>query len=298
MAEFDLIEKHFAPLSIDGLKDDAAVLDIPAGFQLVITSDTSNRGDHFVEEMPPADAARKCLRSNLSDLAAMGADPFSYQLNLALPKDIDEAWIAAFAGGLKADQDEFGIQISGGDTTGMAAGGLSISITALGLVPTGQAVSRGGAKEGDLVVVTGPLGDASLDRLRMPYPRTAVAPLVRKYASAGVDVSDGLPADLGHICAVSNLSATLEFAKIPFSDKARAVLSSGQTTPQDIITWGEDYELALAVPSANIEAFQSEAVEQGVTLCVIGIFGSGEGCTILDENGAPMLFDKMGWTHF
>jgi len=301
MAEFDLIDKYFAPLAgpgAGGLLDDGAVLDIPQGHQLVISSDTSNRGDHFVEEMPAEVAARKCLRSNLSDLAAMGADPFSYQLNLALPKDIDETWIAAFADGLKADQDEFGIFLSGGDTTGMGAGGLSVSITALGLVPTGEAVPRGGAQEGDLVVVSGELGDASLDRLRMPYPRSAISGLVRRYAHAAIDISDGLPADLGHICSVSGLSAALEFEKIPFSKTGRSALQTGKTTPEDILTWGEDYELALAVPPSDIEAFRQKAADQGVTLHVIGLFNAGQGVTILDKSGTALKFSKAGWTHF
>ncbi|GJL85124.1 MAG: thiamine-monophosphate kinase [Micavibrio sp.] len=300
MSEFSIIEKYFEPLSKTGaLDDDAAVLDVPQGQQLVVTSDTSNRGDHFVEELSPSDAARKCLRSNLSDLAAMGADPFVYQLNLALPKEIDEQWLAGFAGGLEADQKEFGILLSGGDTTAMSAGALSVSITALGLVPPGEAVPRGGAQPGDLVVVTGPLGDACLDRLRLPYPRTAIAPLIRRYAKASVDISDGLPADLGHICAVSGLAAQIEFAKIPFSKKVQEALRDGKTTPQDILTWGEDYELALAVAPEDFESFKAEAVKQGVEPVAIGDFTEGnQEVQVLDESGKPLSFQKTGWQHF
>lgn len=298
MAEFDLIEKYFAPLSLDGLKNDAAVLDIPPGRQLVVTSDTSNRGDHFVEEMSAFDAARKCLRSNLSDLAAMGADPFVYQLNLALPKEIDEDWLAGFAKGLAADQKEFGIKLAGGDTTAMGAGGLSVSITALGLVPAGAAVTRGGAQAGDLAVLTGPLGDACLDRLRLPYPRSGLSPLIRRYARAAVDISDGLPADLGHICEVSGCGAQIDLARIPFSDTVRATLRSGEKTPQEILTWGEDYELALAVAPAHIKEFQKKAQECGVSLSVIGVFTEVPGLEMQDEQGRPLKFETTGWQHF
>jgi len=298
MAEFDLIAKYFAPLSIDGLKDDAVVLDIPAGHQLVVSSDTSNRGDHFVEEMSAYDAARKCLRSNVSDLASMGADPLAYQLNLALPQDLDEGWLADFASGLAADQKEYGIALSGGDTTGMSAGGLSVSITAFGLVPTGQAVTRGGARKGDLVVITGILGDASLNRLHMPSPPVSIASLVRTHAHAAIDISDGILADLGHVCSVSGLGARLEFEKIPLSDKGRAALKGGQASPESLLTWGEDYELAMAVPPSNIEVFQKQAAEQGVCLSVIGIFEEGEGVKVFDQDGREMPFTKTGWMHF
>ncbi len=302
MAEFEIIHKHFAPLAgkgAGGLLDDGAVLDIPGGQQLVVTSDTSNRGDHFVDELPPEDAAKKCLRSNISDLAAMGADPFAYQLNLALPKEIDEGWLAAFAKGLEADQKEFGIFLSGGDTTAMSAGALSVSITAFGLVSEGKAVSRGGAHAGDLAVVTGPLGDAFLDRMRIPYPRTAIAPLIRQYAKAAVDISDGLPADLGHICEVSGLAAQVELAKIPFSKKVHEAMHSGTKTPQDILTWGEDYELALAVAPGDFDSFKTEAGKQGVELSAIGVFEGGTpDVRVMDKNGEALIFEKTGWQHF
>ncbi len=302
MAEFDLIHRYFSPLAgkgAGGLLDDAAILDIPPGKQLVVTSDTSNRGDHFVDALPPKEAAQKCLRSNLSDLAAMGADPFCYQLNLALPKNLEDDWLAEFAKGLAADQKEFGIFLSGGDTTAMGAGGLSVSITALGFVPPGEAVKRGGARIGDLAVVTGPLGDACLDRLRIPYPRTAIAPIIRRYAKAAVDISDGLPADLGHICEVSGLAARVELEKIPLSKKVREAIRSGEKSPQDILIWGEDYELALAVAPENFESFKAAAAGQGVELAAIGVFEKGNPVvTVMDKAGKPLVFERTGWQHF
>ncbi len=301
MSEFGWIEKYFAPLAgagASGLQNDGAVLDIPAGMQLVMSSDTSNRDDHFVSEMSPFDAARKCLRSNLSDLAAMGADPLCYQLNLALPRDIEESWVAEFSRGLAADQAEFGIALSGGDTTGMQVGGLSVSITVLGLVPSGRALPRGGAKVGDVVVVSGILGDASLSRLHIPSPPLKIAPLMRKYARAAIDISDGLPADLGHVCNVSGVGARLELAKIPFSEKGHAAVKVGETTPQDLLIWGEDYELAMAVPPEAFDDFKAEAAEMGVMLSAIGSIVEGSGVEVLDESGVPLIFGKPGWQHF
>lgn len=298
MPEFDLIEKYFAPLSMDGLKNDTAVLDIPAGHQLVVSSDTSNRGDHFVEEMSAFDAGRKCLRSNVSDLVSSGADPLAYQLNLALPKDLDEAWLAGFAEGLAADQALYNIALSGGDTTGMSAGGLSVSITAMGLVPRGRAVLRSGARAGDVVVITGILGDAFLSRLHMPAPPVVLAPLVRKYAKAAVDISDGIMADLGHICNASGLSAALECDKIPLSEKGRAALESAEASAEELLTWGEDYELAMAVAPEDFDAFRAEAKALGVSLSAAGVFEPGQGVKILDKAGQPISFSKTGWQHF
>ncbi|MGH1399246.1 MAG: thiamine-phosphate kinase [Alphaproteobacteria bacterium] len=301
MAEFDWIERYFAPLAGAygrGLKDDGAVIDIPAGCQLVVSSDTSNRGDHFVEEMSPYDAARKCLRSNLSDMAAMGADLLSYQLNLALPRDIGEDWVVEFARGLAADQEEYGVRVSGGDTTGMDIGGLSVSITVLGTVPTGRAVPRGGAWVGDLVVVTGTLGDASINRLHIAPVPNGIAPAVREYARAAIDISDGLPADLGHICSTSGVGAKVRAADIPVSDALRVAIEKGETSVPEMLVWGEDYELCMAVAPQNLGAFMEAAAECGVTLAVVGEFVKGEGAEFLDENGAPIVFGKPGWQHF
>lgn len=306
MAEFEWIERYFAPLAGAygrGLKDDGAVFDIPLdengrACQLVVSSDTSNRGDHFVEEMSAFDAARKCLRSNLSDMAAMGADLLSYQLNLALPRDIGEDWVAEFARGLAADQEEYGISISGGDTTGMDIGGLSVSITVLGTVPKGQAVPRGGARVGDLVVVTGCLGDASINRLHIAPVPNGLAPAIREYASAAIDISDGLPADLGHICTTSGVGAKIRAEDIPISETLRAAIEAGETSIPEMLVWGEDYELCMAVAPQDLSDFMVAAAERGVSLSVIGEFVKGQNVEFLDEAGQPIAFGKPGWQHF
>lgn len=307
MNEFSMIAEYFAPLAPGGLKDDAAVLKIPPGQELVVTSDTLNAGTHFMAGAAPGDIAHKALRVNLSDLAAMGASPLSYQLNIAFQEKPSTEWLAAFTGALAADQKEFNIFCSGGDTT-LIKGSLSISITALGLVPAGKAVTRGGAKPGDRVVLTGPMGEALIglkilrgeiqsandlyfiQKYYQPRPRLDLADFMRAHAHAAIDISDGLIADLGHVCAASGLRAALQIGESVFSPQARAVLAAGQVTMEQLLTGGDDYQLLLAVPG-------------GVTLpegaCVIGAFAAGEpGVAVRDTGGAVLTFSHKGWTHF
>lgn len=307
MNEFSLIEKYFQPLSPVLLNDDAAVLSIPQGYELVVTSDTLNEGVHFPQGAGPADIARKALRVNLSDLAAMGAVPYAYQLNLALPVFPGEAWLKAFAGALHADQEEFGIFCSGGDTTSIHES-LSVSITAMGLVPKGRAVMRSGAKAGDALLLTGPVGDAFcglkvlqgvldmddsgylVGRYYRPTPRLVLAEDMQAYARAAVDVSDGFVADLGHLCKASGVGVTLKAKDIYFSDAARALLGKGRVSAQELLTGGDDYELLLAVPPENTEKFPQA--------CILGHFEPGRDVRILDERGHSLFFLEKGWQHF
>ncbi|MCC6597731.1 MAG: thiamine-phosphate kinase [Alphaproteobacteria bacterium] len=309
MNEFEIIEKYFAPLSRDGLRDDTAVLKIPPGFDLIVTSDTLNEGVHFPLGEAPEFIAHKALRVNLSDLAAAGARPLSYQLNLAFVQKPDCGWLEKFTGVLAADQALFDIYCSGGDTTSIK-GGFSVSITALGLVPSGQALGRGGAKAGDAVVLSGPVGDAliGLEALRgniitphadffalayrKPLPRLALAEGLRRYAHAAVDISDGLIADLGHVCRASAVTAEIELAKIPFSAQASLLLESGAVSVEALLTGGDDYQLALAVPPENIGFLDFEHY-------VIGRFVSGSPkVEVLDAGGEVLSFKKGGWQHF
>ena len=301
MNEFDIIAKYFAPLGKDGFKDDAAVLQIPAGHELVVTSDTLNEGTHFWVGEAPEFIAHKALRVNLSDLAAMGAEPFCYQLNIAYPQKSDAAWLEKFTSALAADQKEFGIFCSGGDTTSIN-GPLSISITALGLVPAGKAVKRSGAKAGDTIVLSGPVGDAwiglevlrgnlklenpeaFLNAYRKPMPQTKIAASVRAYAHAAADVSDGLIADFMHIAAASNLAAVIEVERIPVSPEALKFAKL-----EDLVSGGDDYQLVLAVPPENLAHLDFPHH-------IIGRFEAGE--VALRFEGQKLALKQTGWSHF
>ncbi len=320
MNEFEMIQQYFLPLTLGraeagGLLDDAAILDIPEGFDLVISSDTLNGGTHFLEDEDPANIAHKALRVNLSDMAAMGAKPYCYQMNLAFSDFPDEAWVKAFSAALLADNKEFDVFCSGGDTT-VAEGPLLVSLTITGLVPKGKAVKRSTAKAGDLAVVTGCIGDAAigvkhllktleldapeyfLNACHKPEARTPLSAAICKYARAAADVSDGLIADLGHICKTSKVAARLDLASIPFSLHAQQVLASGAVEAEDLLIGGDDYEIAMAVAPENIAAFQKEAAALGIPLTLIGRFEAGEGVQVLDASGAPLTFKRAGWTHF
>jgi len=324
MHEFEMIRDYFRPLTMDkaeagGLLDDAAILNVPQGFDLCMSSDTLNGGVHFLEDESPENIAHKCLRVNLSDMAAMGAKPYCYQLNLAFSKMPDPGWAKAFTGALMADNEEFGIFCSGGDTT-VIEGPMLVSMTITGLVPKGKAVKRFGAKPGDIVVVTGNIGDAAIGvKVKLgilelddpsafllacdrPMPRTPISEAIHKYAHAGIDVSDGFIADLTHICEVGNVGARIEADKIPFSYAARNLIEKGVVSVEDLLTGGDDYEIAMAIPPQNVDAFMADAKARGVDAYAVGVFDAigdgGAGVQVLDEAGEPLTFSKKGWTHF
>ena len=303
MNEFSIIEKYFAPLSRDGLKNDAAVLQIPAGQELVVSSDTLNSGVHFMENAGSADIAHKALRSNLSDLAAMAADPLSYQLNIAFSQRPAQFWLQEFTDALAADQKEFGIFCSGGDTTSID-GRLSISITVLGLVPAGKALGRKSTKPGDVIALSGPVGDALIGlkillgdlkteddnyfigKYYRPRPRLDLIPALRGYATAAIDISDGLIADLGHLCD----SACIQLTNNVISPQAAELVASGLITIEDLLTGGDDYELIATFPPGSPPPSGFEA---------IGTIGNdGKGIRVLDAGGRELSFSHKGWMHF
>ncbi len=316
MSEFDLIERYFAPLSRDGLVNDGAVIDVPEAHQIVVSSDTLNEGMHFWVGEEPEFIAIKALRSNISDLLAMGADPYCYQLNLALPVK-DEAWLVRFSEALKEEQQDFGVFLSGGDTTKID-GPLSISITALGLVPHGKAIMRQGAQPGDKIVVTGRIGDAwvglkllnqelqsdddayFIERYRAPNPPIGISRLVRDMAHAALDVSDGLMADLGHIAKRSHIDIEVRADFVPFSPQAQKLVEQEKISIEDLITGGDDYQLALSIPADQVDAFVQGAKGRGVQASVVGTcHGKGAGqVSVVDKNGQPMTLSKAGWQHF
>jgi thiamine-monophosphate kinase len=312
--EFSLIARHFRPLAGSGalgLVDDAALLAPPPGRELVIAADAMVAGVHFLPDDPPDLVGAKLLRVNLSDLAAMGADPLAYLMTISAPRGTDDVWFARFAAGLAADQARYGIVLLGGDTTS-TPGPLTLSLTIIGHVEPGGAVRRSGARPGDEVWVTGTVGDGALGlaalrgqvadpdgrlagRYRLPQPRLGLAR--RDLVRACLDVSDGLVQDLGHLCRAAGIGAELEAAAVPLSPEAHA---AGASWLETCLTGGDDYELLMAVPREGGPALAAHAHRLGVAVTRIGRFTPDptQGVTVLSEDGRPMPLARGGWSHF
>jgi thiamine-monophosphate kinase len=325
LGEFGRIDRFFRPLAAGfpgarDLGDDAAVFAVPDGHELVVTTDALVEGVHFLPDDPPDLVARKALRVNLSDLAAMAAEPLAYTLVTALPPRVPDSWLAAFASGLGADQEEFGIHLMGGDSVS-TPGPAMLSITAFGTVARGRALGRGGARPGDAVFVTGTLGDSALglevltrgirglgseaaaflaERYRLPRPRVRLGARLAGLASAGLDVSDGLVADLGHLCARSGVSAVVDAARLPLSDAARDALALDPALADRPLRGGDDYELVLAVPPAARDGLAEACAAAGVQATEIGRIEAGPAGRVvaLDGEGAPIALGAGGWRHF
>lgn len=289
-----------------GIGDDAAVLEIPVGLQLVAATDTLNAGVHFPAETSAFDIAYKCLAVNLSDLAAMGATPRWALLSLSLPQ-ADPEWVQSFAAGFKSLAEEHHVSLVGGDTT---SGPLSVSLTALGLIEPGQAMQRSAARPGDLIVVSGTIGGAArvLDLLReehaaterhlldRPQPRVSLGRVLRGHANAGIDISDGLLADLGHVLKASGCGARLEVEVLPFDDILAGL--------EDDLRWkyqlsgGDDYELLFTLPPAHRELLDAWSQQLDVRLTVIGEIEAEDGIRCAKSDGA--LYEPLseGFEHF
>ena len=321
--EFDLIETYLAPLAgpgTFGLKNDAAVFSVAAGEAVVATADAMVQGIHFLAEDPPDLVARKLLRVNLSDIAAMGARPFGYLLTVALPRALGEDWFAGLASGLAADQEAFQVALLGGDTV-TTPGPPTLSLTALGRVAEGRALRRDAAKAGDEVYLSGSLGDGALGllvlqgrlsgladaerdvlagRYRLPQPRLGLgqALAARGLASAAIDVSDGLVADLGHIAAGSGLAAVVEAEALPLSPAASAALAADSALLGTLLTGGDDYELLFTAAPAARQTLAALAGELELTLARIGRLEAGSGVTVLDRQGKVLALERGGWAHF
>jgi len=323
MGEFELIDELFAPLATHpgalGLTDDASVFSIPEGFEAVVTKDVMVEGVHFLEGTDPARVAQKLLRVNLSDLAAMGADPMGYWLGVQLRKAGAREWLSAFVEGLGRDQREFGISLMGGDTVS-TPGPIALSLTAMGAVPSGAALRRSGAKVGDKIFVTGTIGDGVLGlraakgempdldgadreylvrRLERPTPRLDLGRALRGLASAAIDISDGLAADAGHVAGASNACLTIDAEAVPLSDAARRMLAKDLTTLEELLSGGDDYELLFTAPAAQAGEVAKLAADVPVT--AIGEVTAGEGVQVT-RNGAPLSFPSGraggGFSHF
>lgn len=323
-SEFELIRRHFAahagvrPGLLLGIGDDAALLRPEAGMALAVTTDMLLEGRHFLPQTDPQALGHKALAVNLSDLAAMGAAPRWVTLALALPA-ADEAWLAAFSSGLRALAQRFEVELVGGDTTRSAAGaGIGISITAIGAVPEAHALTRGGARPGDEVWVSGELGGAALGlaqalghvqldavdasrartRLERPEPRIELGERLRGMASAAIDVSDGFAADLGHILERSGVGAVVHAARLP-RDAALARVDAALAM-RCLLAGGDDYELLFTAPPGEHASIEALSTELGLALTCVGQVqpaAAGAALVVLDAGGAPMSAPD-GFDHF
>jgi thiamine-monophosphate kinase len=333
MGEEEIIRTYFAPLAAGAagaldLTDDAATLKPLPDTELVITTDALVAGIHFLPDDPPAAVAAKAMGVNLSDLAGKGAEPLAYTLSLSLPRPVSPEWLAGFRDGLAAMQEAHSISLIGGDTT-RSPNALMLSITAVGAVPTGQMLRRSTAQVGDLLYASGTIGDGALgllvatedqrakswsldadarafllSRYRRPQPRTNLAPVTRHFATAGMDISDGLVIDAGRLCRASGVTATIRASDVPLSDAARASLHADPQCLEIILTGGDDYELLFTVPPARRDAVDRAAEAAGTPVHCIGeITGhvtnaNKHPVTVIGSDGAPLEFTHPGYTHF
>jgi thiamine-monophosphate kinase len=323
-AEDQLIANYFRPLAKHpaafGLIDDCAALTPPAGSDLVLKTDAIVGDVHFFLDDPADLVAKKALRVNLSDLAAKGAKPEGYLLALALPREVDETWLAAFARGLGEDGEAYGCPLLGGDTV-RTPGPVTVAITVLGTVPQGTMVKRSGARVGDRVVVTGTIGDAALglalrgnankwklgdahrrhliQRYLLPQPRIALAEALRFHANGAMDVSDGLVGDLAKLCAASGVSAEIGIEAVPLSEAAKHVLASDPAQIEAALTGGDDYEVVCTIAAGKLGLFHAAASAAGVPITEIGHIVEGDTPPkFVDAGGRPMQFEHRSFSHF
>ena len=318
LTEFELISRYFARQPVAradvalGIGDDAAVLDVPPGQQLVVSTDMLVAGVHFPENTDAVSIGHKSLAANLSDLAAMGATPAWYTLNLSLPQ-ADPGWLEGFCQGMFALALKHDAALVGGDTT---RGPLTIGIQIMGLVPQGQALKRAGARPGDRIYVTSLLGEAALGlrvtqgqlklpdeylanvltQFNRPMPRVLVGLRLRGLASACIDISDGLAADLGHILAASAVGARIHLKRLPLSPAYDAAFE--QVGWQAALAGGDDYELCFTIPPAQETVFRIASAQFGVPCSYIGDIEAEPGLRIVDEQGVLYAPEQSGFDHF
>ncbi len=318
--EFSLIARYFDRVRSSrrdvetGIGDDCALLTVADKQLLAISTDTLVSGIHFLPDIDPRDLGYKALAVNLSDLAAMGADPCWLTLAITLP-EVDESWLAAFSDSLFEQLDYYDMQLIGGDTT---RGPLSMTLGIHGMVPAGRALKRSGARPGDWIYVTGTPGDSAAglailqDRLKVPNarqaeylvkrhlrpkPRVLQGQALRDLASSAIDLSDGLISDLGHILTASDCGARINLDALPYSEALRE-----NVEPEQALRWalsgGEDYELCFTVPELNRGALDVAIGNLGVPFTCIGQIGpASEGIQFLIE-GTPVTVDLKGYDHF
>lgn len=320
--EFETIRRLFAPLAHPewgrGLADDVAVVPSRAGFDLVLTKDAIVEGVHFLPTDPLDTVARKLMRVNLSDLAAKGAEPFGYLLACHWSPRCGWPERMTFVDGLRVDQKAFGVALLGGDTVA-TPGPASFSMTLMGWTPKGRTVGRAGARPGDLVFVTGAIGDGWLgleavqgklsidtervvalsDHYRTPTPRTDFALPIRDMATASIDVSDGLIADLGHIADAGRIGIEIELETVPLSAAGQAWFDGRvdeQAALEKLVTGGDDYEIAFTASPRDEAALRREAERRHLRLTRIGRVTAGQG-VVARFGGQTVIFDRPGFTH-
>jgi thiamine-monophosphate kinase len=319
MSEFDLIRTYFAELGPRrpdvelGVGDDCALLRVPPGQVLAVSIDTLVSGTHFLPDCDPQALGHKALAVGLSDLAAMGAEPAWATLALTLPPELvarSPGWIAAFAQGLGGLAEVHGVRLVGGDTT---RGPLAVTLQVHGFVPAGAAIRRSGARPGDLVYVSGTLGDAGLalrqrlsgapvdpglsERLDRPSPRVSLGAALRGIASALIDISDGLAADLGHILESSGVGADLDLESLPLSPAVAAAVAAESDWGLPLAS-GDDYELCLCLPPERAGGLEPLAERLGCPLTRVGTIREGAGLVCLGPNGAAVRLARAGFDHF
>ncbi len=322
--EFALIRELFEPLADAelglSLRDDVGLLPtVPDGMEACATKDMIVEGVHFLADDPPHTIARKLVRVNVSDLVCKGAVPVSCLLSGAFGPAADDAWLEAFAKGLGDDLRTFDLALVGGDTVG-TPGPTTLCLTAIGHVPAGKLVRRNGARAGDGIYVTGTIGDAALglkilqgelgemalgprtplvDRYREPEPRAAFGRYLPGFATAALDVSDGLIADLAHICEESGLAADIDFARVPFSSSAQRHIKKDRALKLALLGGGDDYEILFTAPASAAAAIAEASGETGTAVTRIGQMGAGDAgaVRVLDEDGAPVEVGIRGFSH-
>ncbi|MGB5602382.1 MAG: thiamine-phosphate kinase [Gammaproteobacteria bacterium] len=317
--EFDLIKKYFlsssnrADVSL-GIGDDCAIVSIPEGRELAVTTDTLVDTVHFPAGTAPEDIAYKAIAVNLSDLAAMGATPAWLTLALSLPS-VDEDWVKAFSDTFKKTAGQYNVQLIGGDTT---RGPLSITVQALGLIDPAHCMRRDSASPGDAIYVSGTLGDAAtglriiqqgqaadrnetwlINRLNRPEPRVELGIRVAAYCKCAIDISDGLAADLGHVLAASHCGATVYKDRLPLSRQlVEYSINRDEVDWELVLAGGDDYELCLVVAADNEDKLLSVAGELSLPLTRIGVIEQQQSLSIIDRTGAKLLLDDTGYEHF
>ncbi|NKB45853.1 MAG: thiamine-phosphate kinase [Alphaproteobacteria bacterium] len=323
LSEFELIATLLKPLAENApgafsLSDDAALLpDAPPGYAHVVTKDALAIGIHMRADDPPGDMARKSLRVNLSDLAAMGAHPVGFFLALCLGQDTDETFVKAFIAGLASDVDAYSVPLMGGDII-RQPGPFTISITAIGAVPKDKVLRRDGANVGDSLWVSGTIGEGALgliaadgklpelsnedratliERYRIPEPRLALGAELGGLATACIDISDGLVSDVGHICRASTVGCTIDASAVPLSSAAQAAIHGDAKNISTVLTGGDDYELAFAMPDGAKDNLLELSARVGVPVTCIGSFETGENVEVLDRYGARMKLTETGYKH-